>query len=143
MIKSNQHSGFTIIEVVLVLAIAGMLFLVVFLAGPARQRNQRDNARKQDVNKVVGGIQRYIVDNSGWPVSGIVSTGFFTDFAIASGAQFRAAAAGCTKDVVGTYVQIAPGCNCSYTGTLDYSARTAAIHILLENGGAYCKTTTR
>ena len=93
MIKSNQHSGFTIIEVVLVLAIAGMLFLVVFLAVPAMQRNQRDNARKQDVNKVVGGIQRYIVDNSGWPVSGIVSTGFFTDFAIASGAQFRAAAA--------------------------------------------------
>lgn len=65
MIKSNQHSGFTIIEVVLVLAIAGMLFLVVFLAVPAMQRNQRDNARKQDVNKVVGGIQRYIVDNSG------------------------------------------------------------------------------
>ena len=41
MIKSNQHSGFTIIEVVLVLAIAGMLFLVVFLAVPAMQRNQR------------------------------------------------------------------------------------------------------
>ncbi len=143
MMQSNKHSGFTIIEVVLVLAVAGMIFIVVFLALPALQKNQRDNARKQDVDRVVGGIQRHLVDSTGWPVSGIVSTGFFTDFAVASGAQFRAAAAGCAKDTVGTYVQIAPGCTCSYTGSIDYTARRAAIHVLLESGVTYCKETTR
>ena len=45
--KRNQ--GFTIIEVMIVLAIAGLIMLIVFLAVPALQRNQRNTARKQDV----------------------------------------------------------------------------------------------
>lgn len=47
MKKLNQdHSGFTIIEVVLVLAIAGLIFMMVFIALPALQRNQRDTKKK-------------------------------------------------------------------------------------------------
>jgi type II secretory pathway pseudopilin PulG len=56
-------SGFTIIEVVLVLAIAGLIFLMVFLALPALQRSQRDTARKNDVGIVVAGIQSYMGNN--------------------------------------------------------------------------------
>ncbi len=41
-----KEKGFTIIEVVLVLAIAALIFLMVFIALPALQRNQRDTARK-------------------------------------------------------------------------------------------------
>ena len=55
-INKNQNltkKGFTIIEVVLVLAIAGLIFLMVFLALPALQRSQRDTQRKQDVAMVV------------------------------------------------------------------------------------------
>ena len=44
----NTKQGFTIIEVVLVLAIAGLIFLMVFVAFPALQRNQRDTQRRQD-----------------------------------------------------------------------------------------------
>ena len=50
MAKNNtfkQTKGFTIIEVALVLAIAGLIFLIVFIALPALQRSQRDNARRQ------------------------------------------------------------------------------------------------
>jgi prepilin-type N-terminal cleavage/methylation domain-containing protein len=39
--------GFTIIEVVLVLAIAGLIFLAIFITLPALQRAQRDQARKK------------------------------------------------------------------------------------------------
>lgn len=39
--------GFIIIEVVLVLTIAGLVFLMVFLALLALQRSQRDTLRKQ------------------------------------------------------------------------------------------------
>lgn len=53
--KFNQK-GFTIIEVALVLAIAALIFLVVFLAVPALQRNQRDDARKRDVSNVVAAV---------------------------------------------------------------------------------------
>lgn len=54
-INKNQNlakKGFTIIEVVLVLAIAGLIFLMVFLALPVLQRSQRDTQRKQDVAMV-------------------------------------------------------------------------------------------
>ena len=44
-----KDRGFTIIEVVLVLAIAALIFLMVFIALPALQASQRDTARKNDV----------------------------------------------------------------------------------------------
>ena len=49
MKKHKLYEGFTIIEVVLVLAIAGLIFLMVFLALPALQRSQRDTQRKNDM----------------------------------------------------------------------------------------------
>jgi prepilin-type N-terminal cleavage/methylation domain-containing protein len=52
----NKQKGFTIIEVALVLAVAALIFLVVFLAVPALQRNQRDDARKRDVSNVVQAV---------------------------------------------------------------------------------------
>ncbi|MCY3804788.1 MAG: type II secretion system protein, partial [Candidatus Saccharibacteria bacterium] len=45
--KSNQQ-GFTIVEVMIVLAIAGLILAVVFVAVPAMQRNQRNGARNND-----------------------------------------------------------------------------------------------
>ena len=62
--RYSQH-GFTIIEVALVLAIAGLIFLVVFLALPALQNSQKDTARKQDVGRVVSALQQYEADNGG------------------------------------------------------------------------------
>ena len=47
-----KERGFTIIEVVLVLAIAALIFLMIFIALPALQRSQRDTARKNDVSIV-------------------------------------------------------------------------------------------
>ncbi|MFZ2560160.1 MAG: type II secretion system protein, partial [Candidatus Nanoperiomorbaceae bacterium] len=58
-------NGFTIIEVALVLAISGLIFLVVFIAWPALQNSQADTARRQDVGRVVSAIESYKVDNQG------------------------------------------------------------------------------
>lgn len=64
--KQNYHkSGFTIIEVVLVLAIAGLIFLAVFLALPALQRSQRDQDRKTSVSKVVSQLTAFQANNRG------------------------------------------------------------------------------
>lgn len=57
--KREKSSGFTIIEVSLVLAIAGMILLMVFLALPALQRSQRDASRREAVMKVVSAIKNY------------------------------------------------------------------------------------
>lgn len=67
MFKPNQNNkkGFTIIEVVLVLAIAGLIFLMVFIALPALQRSQRDAQRKEDIGKVLSQLQIYQSNNRG------------------------------------------------------------------------------
>ena len=67
-LNKNQNltkKGFAIIEVVLVLAIAGLIFLMVFLALPALQRSQRDAQRKQDVAMVVTALHNWKANNKG------------------------------------------------------------------------------
>jgi prepilin-type N-terminal cleavage/methylation domain-containing protein len=61
----KKEKGFTIIEVVLVLAIAGLIFMVVFLAVPGLQRSQRDTQRKQDLGRLVSTITSYQGNNKG------------------------------------------------------------------------------
>lgn len=63
-----KERGFTIIEVVLVLAIAALIFLMVFVALPALQASQRDSARKSDVSIVSAAVNSYTSNNKGsWP----------------------------------------------------------------------------
>lgn len=67
-LNKNQNltkKGFTIIEVVLVLAIAGLIFLMVFLALPALQQSQRDAQRKQDIAMVVTALHNWKANNKG------------------------------------------------------------------------------
>lgn len=64
-IKNRKQEGFTIIEVLIVLAIAGLILLIVFLAVPALQRNSRNTQRKNDVAALLGGVNEYSNNNSG------------------------------------------------------------------------------
>lgn len=57
--NKKAHNGFTIIEVVLVLAVAGLIFLVVFAAVPRLQASRRDNQRKSDARTVASLIIEY------------------------------------------------------------------------------------
>ena len=69
-IKRNQK-GFTLIEVVLVLAIGGLIFLLAFLAFQQVSVNRRDTARRSDAARFSAEIQNYAGDNSGKvPASG-------------------------------------------------------------------------
>jgi len=61
----NNKKGFTIIEVVLVLAIAGLIFLMVFIALPALQRSQRNTQREDDLARVITSVNNYQTNNSG------------------------------------------------------------------------------
>ena len=64
--KVESHKkGFTIIEVVLVLAIAGLIFLMVFIALPALQRGQRDTQRRDDMARVLSQVSQYQANNGG------------------------------------------------------------------------------
>ena len=61
----TKKQGFTIIEVVLVLAIAGLIFLMVFIALPNMQRSQRDTQRRNDYSALSSAITQYTTNNNG------------------------------------------------------------------------------
>ena len=62
---SDATKGFTIIEVVLVLAIAGLIFLMVFIALPALQRSQKNTQRENDISRFLTAVQDFQSNNNG------------------------------------------------------------------------------
>jgi prepilin-type N-terminal cleavage/methylation domain-containing protein len=63
----EKYQGFTIIEVMIVLAIAAIILLAIFLAVPALQRNSRNTQRKSDVASVLAAINEYSANQNGSP----------------------------------------------------------------------------
>ena len=60
----RHKSGFTVIEVTLVLVIAGIIFLMAFLALPSLWASQRDAERKANVMEYVAALKSYQTNNS-------------------------------------------------------------------------------
>src|SRR5258708_33888221 len=74
MVKMKRHfrllatpktAGYTIVELMFVLAIAGIILLLVFEAIPALQRSSRNNQRKQDISTILHAVSQYELANSG------------------------------------------------------------------------------
>ncbi|MGH7195199.1 MAG: type II secretion system protein [Candidatus Saccharimonadales bacterium] len=63
--RKSDNQGFTIIETMIVLAIAGLILLIVFLAVPALQRSARNTQRKNDVSAIGAALSNYIDNNGG------------------------------------------------------------------------------
>ena len=63
--KKKLQEGFTIIEVMIVLAIAGLILVVVLIAIPQLQRNQRNGARQANLARMVSEISNYSGNNNG------------------------------------------------------------------------------
>lgn len=66
--KTKSHSqsrGFTIVEVSMVLAIAGLIMVMIFYAVPQLQRNSRDSQRKNVVTRVKAEMETYASNNQG------------------------------------------------------------------------------
>lgn len=61
----KHNKGFTIIEVLIVLAIAGLIMLIVFLAVPALQRNSRNTQYKSAAAAVLGAVNEFGNNNNG------------------------------------------------------------------------------
>lgn len=64
-ISKSKERGFTIIEVLIVLAIAGLILLIVFLAVPALQRNSRNTQYKNDAASILAAATEFTNNNNG------------------------------------------------------------------------------
>ena len=74
-LKQRKSEGFTLIEVMIVLAIAGLIILIVLLAVPALQRNGRNTSIKNDASAFSAALQEYKSNNDGQNPASIDVTG--------------------------------------------------------------------
>ena len=65
LFTKRDQKGFTIIEVMIVLAIAGLIIAVVLVAVPQLQRNQRNNARKSILSRIKSEVDNYAGNKNG------------------------------------------------------------------------------
>lgn len=63
--SKKRQAGFTIIEVLIVLAIAGLIMLIVFLAVPALQRNSRNTQVRSAASGILAAVNEYSTNNNG------------------------------------------------------------------------------
>lgn len=61
----KKEKGFTLIEIVLVLAIAGLLLVIVFLAVSGAQKSRRDTQRKNDLSRIAANVESFASNNNG------------------------------------------------------------------------------
>jgi len=75
-LSKKGQKGFTIIEVMIVLAIAGLILVVVLLAIPQLQRNQRNTSRRSVATRIVTEINNFAGNNNGkYPVADTTTGG--------------------------------------------------------------------
>lgn len=63
--SKRKQDGFTIIEVLIVLAIAATILLLVFLAVPALNRNSHNTKRSDDIAAIGGALSEYTNNANG------------------------------------------------------------------------------
>lgn len=73
MMSVRKIKGFTLIEILLVIAIMAILAAIVIVAiNPAKQFGEAQNVQRQsDVRALLDAVIQYSLDNSGTPPSGI------------------------------------------------------------------------
>lgn len=65
LLNRNKQKGFTIIEVTIVLAIAGLIMAIVFLAVPSLRRNSSNTQRRSDASHLASLVSEYVANNGG------------------------------------------------------------------------------
>lgn len=163
MNRTQNTKGFTIIEVVLVLAIAGLIFLMVFIALPSLQQGQRNSARKSEASTVLSAVETYRGNNRGGnPTAGQISTvvNGATTGVLDSGALITVKRTTYNADVTlsadsnagqtGTdatlgpdeiYVYIGYKCGSSNTSLVRGTAKQVTVAVMQEggSGSVYCQ----
>lgn len=137
----KRSQGFTIIEVLIVLAIAGLILLIVFLAVPALQRNNRNTQRRSDVSNMLSAANEYMTNNNGnvpttaAQIDNNYNNGFYgTTPAPLTGCV----GANCNAHTNTDTVKIVTGAICGTAGAATASTRGVAVLFAVEDadGGA-------
>ncbi len=135
----KRERGFTLIEIVLVLAIAGLILLIVFLALSGAQKARRDNQRKNDASAFVSSVESWASNNGGtYPVNAAaaatdITAQYFSRKDPSTGGAYTIVGAAPTAG----QIEYQGGAFCpNVAGTP--SANNYAVTIYQEQGGSFC-----
>ncbi|MYB77290.1 MAG: type II secretion system protein [Chloroflexi bacterium] len=81
----KNQAGFTIVEVMIVLAIAGLVLAIVFIAVPALQRNSRNTQRRSDLANLRAQVQTWTSNNGGKIPNAATATDALADIVNSAG----------------------------------------------------------
>ncbi len=141
----KQQKGFTIIEVLIVLAIAGLILLIVFLAVPALQRNSRNTQRKNDISSLLGGVAEYASNNNGTlptaaQLDAVTNVGYYANAPAAGAGNWNLAAMATTAETT-DHAQVYTGATCNGTVAQGGPARAVVVVYGTETGaGTFTST---
>lgn len=160
LVKNKRAEGFTIIEVMIVLAIAALIMVVVFIAVPQLQRQQRNNARENVINRITTEVDNYASNNEGAiptadnnATTGYVGVagGFYVRYIANNAAQFNDPSTGAIMSFVAwttdaavtagnnSTAYYATGRTCNGEASQAGSARNFVVMNKLEGGAVYCR----
>jgi len=154
----QSAKGFTIIEVMIVLAIAGLIILIVFLAVPALQRNSRNTQRKSDIGRIASAAQT-VINNQNGNLAGLTTAALVAEvgnLGYYQAANITVAGAATTTNANGTTVdtvKIYTGATCvtgndaagnpgQFANSTGASARGIAVVYSTEGGSANLRNCT-
>lgn len=134
----RKNKGFTLIELVIVLAIAALILAAVFLAVSGAQKSRRDSQRKSDAGQLVSQMETAASNNNGsYPASGSFPASF-TAKDPTSGNAYTPSTGVTTSPPAGTIAYaIDATCN-GQTATTNTNNRKYAVVVGLEQGGSAC-----
>jgi prepilin-type N-terminal cleavage/methylation domain-containing protein len=150
-LQQRKDAGFTIIEVMIVLAIAGLIMLIVFLAVPALQRNSHNTTRKNDIGRLGSAVNDWVSNNNGQVLTAGASNANLTTIINDAGSlgQYTLAPSSSSLSVVDgsgsaqtalssiDKVVIVTGAQCDQNGTTKPgTSRQLAIQYMLEASGS-------
>jgi prepilin-type N-terminal cleavage/methylation domain-containing protein len=123
----RKQSGFTIVELLIVIVVIGILAAIVITTFTGVQKKGRDADRKSDINAIYSQVEVYFAENAKYPSLAQINDGTFRDDnlkGLSTDALADPSNTG-TTSLTGT----APAAN---SGTYQYA------YVVTDDGGAAC-----
>lgn len=142
----KRKEGFTIIEVMIVLAIAGLIMLIVFLAVPALQRNSRNTQRKNDAANYTAAVNEWSQNNKGvmptdanvTAINDLANLGFLNEPTGTGSITAATTTTPVTNDTTVDTIKVATNAKCGGTGNVNGvygGARAFVVLYSVEDSG--------
>ncbi len=132
----SERKGFTLIEIVIVLAIAALILVIVFLAIQGAQRSRRDTEQRNAAARLLAQMENFAGNNNGTYPTAAMPAAYLNGIVSTNGAAPAYSSATATT---ANRMNYSSGVICGTGGaTATGNARTVAISFWTESGGAAC-----